>query len=42
MFKRSFISKDLAGKTVRVAKKKYDDLIKLKMKQKAESPSIAR
>ncbi|CAG8940278.1 unnamed protein product [Penicillium salamii] len=41
MFKRSFISKDRAGKTVRVAKKKYDDLIKLKMKQKAESPSIA-
>ncbi|CAG7993508.1 unnamed protein product [Penicillium olsonii] len=41
MFKRSFISKDRAGKTVRVAKKKYDDLVKLQMKQKAESPSIA-
>ncbi|KAJ5950301.1 uncharacterized protein N7479_008714 [Penicillium vulpinum] len=37
MFKRSFVSKDRAGKTVKVAKKKYDELAKEKMKQKAES-----
>ncbi|OQE38400.1 hypothetical protein PENCOP_c008G04759 [Penicillium coprophilum] len=40
MFKRSFVSKDRAGKTVKVAKKKYDELVREKMKQKAESPSL--
>lgn len=40
MFRRSFISKDRAGKTVRVVKKKYDKLTKLKMRQKAERASI--
>ncbi|KAJ6181169.1 hypothetical protein N7519_011630 [Penicillium mononematosum] len=40
MFKRSFVSKDRAGKTVKVAKKKYDELVKEKMKQKVESPSM--
>jgi hypothetical protein len=42
MFKRSFMSKDRAGKTVKVVKKKYDELAKLKLKQKAEDPSIGR
>jgi hypothetical protein len=42
MFKRSFVSKDRAGKTVKVAKKKYDELVKEKMKQKVESPSMGR
>lgn len=40
MFKRSFVSKDRAGKTVKVAKKKYDEQAKDKLKQKAESPPI--
>ncbi|CAG8908419.1 unnamed protein product [Penicillium egyptiacum] len=40
MFKRSFVSKDRAGKTVKVTKKKYDELVKEKMKQKVESPSM--
>lgn len=40
MFKRSFVSKDRAGKTVKVAKKKYDELVKEKMKQKVGSPSM--
>ncbi|KAJ9488816.1 hypothetical protein VN97_g4502 [Penicillium thymicola] len=40
MFKRSFVSKDRAGKTVKVAKKKYDELVKEKMKQKVESPPM--
>lgn len=38
MFKRSFVSKNRAGKTVKVAKKKYDEQAKEKMQQKAESP----
>lgn len=42
MFKRSFVSKDRAGKTVKVAKKKYDELVKEKMKQKVESPLMGR
>ena len=42
MFKRSFVSKDRAGKTVKVAKKKYDEQVKDKMKQKAESPPIGK
>jgi hypothetical protein len=42
MFKRSFVSKDRAGKTVKVAKKKYDELVKEKMKQKVGSPSMGR
>jgi hypothetical protein len=42
MFKRSFISKDRAGKTVKVAKKNYDEQAKDKMKQKAEGFSIGR
>lgn len=42
MFKRSFVSKDRAGKTVKVAKKKYDELVKEKMKQKMESPPMGR
>lgn len=42
MFKRSFVSKDRAGKTVKVAKKKYDVLVKEKMKQRVESPSMGR
>jgi hypothetical protein len=40
MFKRSFVSKDRAGKTVKVARKKYTEQAIEKMKQKAESPSI--
>jgi len=40
MFRRSFVSKDRAGKTVKVAKKKYDELVKEKMKQKVESPMM--
>ncbi|KAJ5861732.1 uncharacterized protein N7529_009042 [Penicillium soppii] len=40
MFKRSFVSKDRAGKTVKVARKKYTEQAKEKMKQKAESSSI--
>jgi hypothetical protein len=42
MFKRSFVSKDRAGKTVKVAKKKYDEEAKEKLRQKAESPLIGR
>jgi hypothetical protein len=42
MFRRSFVSKDRAGKTVKVAKKKYDELVKEKMKQKVESPMMGR
>ncbi|KAJ5625746.1 hypothetical protein N7510_002055 [Penicillium lagena] len=38
MFKRSFVSKNRAGKTVKVAKKKYDEQAKQKMQQKAETP----
>lgn len=42
MFKRSFVSKNRAGKTVKIAKKKYDNQAKEKMQQKAEIPLGAR
>ncbi|CAL5867491.1 uncharacterized protein PFLUO_LOCUS1710 [Penicillium psychrofluorescens] len=38
MFKRSFVSKNRAGKTVKGSKKKYDEQAKEKMQQKVESP----
>ncbi|KAJ5155889.1 hypothetical protein N7492_008692 [Penicillium capsulatum] len=37
MFKRSFSSKSRAGKTVKAAKKKYDEQAKEKMQQKVET-----
>ncbi|OJJ44312.1 hypothetical protein ASPZODRAFT_144886 [Penicilliopsis zonata CBS 506.65] len=38
MFKRSFASKDRAGKTVRATKKTYGKQAKVKMQEKLESP----
>ncbi|KAJ5561715.1 hypothetical protein N7461_000476 [Penicillium sp. DV-2018c] len=40
MFKRSFIGKDRAGKTVKIARKKYDELVKEKLNQKVDRPSM--
>jgi hypothetical protein len=42
MFKRSFVSKNRAGKTVKVAKKKYDEQAKEKMQQKVETVPAAK
>ncbi|KAJ5135557.1 uncharacterized protein N7515_004835 [Penicillium bovifimosum] len=40
MFKRSFVGKDRAGKTVKIAKKKYDELVKEKLSQKVDRSSM--
>ncbi len=46
MFKRSFSSKNRAGKTVKATRKKYDEQAKEKMRQnmdeKADNPSSGR
>jgi len=36
MFRRSFISRGRAGKTVKATKKKYDEQVKEKMQQKVD------
>ncbi|MCJ1385630.1 hypothetical protein MMC17_008753 [Xylographa soralifera] len=40
MFKRSFHSRDRAGKAVKASKRSYREDVKLKMQQKMESPPI--
>ncbi|MCJ1389099.1 hypothetical protein MMC18_001953 [Xylographa bjoerkii] len=40
MFKRSFRSRDRAGKTVKASKRSYREEVKLKMQQKMESPPV--
>lgn len=42
MFKRSFHSKDRAGKAVRPSKKSYREHAKVKLSQKMDSPPVAR
>ncbi|KAI4130730.1 MAG: hypothetical protein LQ347_003266, partial [Umbilicaria vellea] len=40
MFKRSFHSKDRAGKAVKPVKKSYRDYAKMKLQQKLDSPPV--
>jgi hypothetical protein len=40
MFKRSFSSKDRAGKTVKPTKKAYREQTKIKLQEKLDSPPI--
>ena len=42
MFKRSFHSKDRAGKAARSVKKSYREHAKMKLQQKLESPPVGR
>lgn len=42
MFKRSFHSKDRAGKSVRPSKKSYREHAKVKLSQKMDSPPVGR
>jgi hypothetical protein len=42
MFKRSFHSKDRAGKAVKTGKKSYRDHVKVKMQESLDSPPIGR
>jgi hypothetical protein len=42
MFKRSFASKDRAGKTVKPIKKSYRDDAKAKMQESLDSPPAGR
>lgn len=42
MFKRSFPSKDRAGKSVKPIKKTYREHTKMKLQQKLDSPPIGR
>lgn len=42
MFKRSFHSKDRAGKAVKPVKKSYREYAKMKLRQKLDSPPVGR
>jgi len=42
MFKRSFASKDRAGKTVKPTKKTYRERAKVRMQEKLDSPPLGR
>lgn len=42
MFKRSFHSKDRAGKAVKPVKKSYREYAKMKLQQKFDSPPVGR
>jgi hypothetical protein len=42
MFKRSFVTKNRAGKNVKVAKKRHEEQVKKKTHQKMENSSMGR